>query len=215
MDIGFILLNVGYLLNLVALGFREILWIRILLTLGYFLRFITQSYIEQKMDSSFWMIVFVVINLYQIVRIINERRKRYIEPKIFDIYESVFKSLSTFEFLTFWKMGLIKNVENGVTIIEKDEKLNSILLLINGKVNVKSEGKSIAFLPRGSFIGEISYITKEGASANVIADGDATYIEWTNKELMKIKNSKKIFWTKIQNILLNDLIIKLKRSSIN
>lgn len=215
MDIGFILLNVGYLLNLVALGFREILWIRILLTLGYFLRFITQSYIEQKMDSSFWMIVFVAINLYQIVRIINERRKRYIEPKIFDIYESVFKSLSTFEFLTFWKMGLIKNVENGVTIIEKDEKLNSILLLINGKVNVKSEGKSIAFLPRGSFIGEISYITKEGASANVIADGDATYIEWTNKELMKIKNSKKIFWTKIQNILLNDLIIKLKRSSIN
>ena len=167
------------------------------------------------MDSSFWMIVFVAINLYQIVRIINERRKRYIEPKIFDIYESVFKSLSTFEFLTFWKMGLIKNVENGVTIIEKDEKLNSILLLINGKVNVKSEGKSIAFLPRGSFIGEISYITKEGASANVIADGDATYIEWTNKELMKIKNSKKIFWTKIQNILLNDLIIKLKRSSIN
>jgi len=215
MDIGFILLNVGYLLNLVALAFREILWIRILLTLGYFLRFITQSYIEQKMDSSFWMIVFVAINLYQIVRIINERRKRYIEPKIFDIYESVFKSLSTFEFLTFWKMGLIKNVENGVTIIEKDEKLNSILLLINGKVNVKSEGKSIAFLPRGSFIGEISYITKEGASANVIADGDATYIEWTNKELMKIKNSKKIFWTKIQNILLNDLIIKLKRSSIN
>ncbi|MDB4859686.1 popeye domain-containing protein [Candidatus Marinimicrobia bacterium] len=215
MDIGFILLNVGYLLNLVALGFREILWIRILLTLGYFLRFITQSYIEQNMDSSFWMIVFVIINLYQIVRIVNERRKRYIEPKIFDIYESVFKSLSTFEFLTFWKMGLIKNVENGVTIIEKDEKLNSILLLINGKVNVKSEGKSIAFLPRGSFIGEISYITKEGASANVIADGDATYIEWTNKELMKIKNSKKIFWTKIQNILLNDLIIKLKRSSIN
>ena len=215
MDIGFILLNVGYLLNLVALGFREILWIRILLTLGYFLRFITQSYIEQNMDSSFWMIVFVIINLYQIVRIVNERRKRYIEPKIFDIYESVFKSLSTFEFLTFWKMGLIKNVENGVTIIEKDEKLNSILLLINGKVNVKSEGKSIAFLPRGSFIGEISYITKEGASANVIADGDATYIEWTSKELMKIKNSKKIFWTKIQNILLNDLIIKLKRSSIN
>lgn len=214
MDIGSVLLNVGYLLNLVALGFREILWIRILLTLGYFLRFITQSYIEQNMDSSFWMIVFVAINLYQIVRIVNERRKRYIEPKIFDIYESVFKSLSTFEFLTFWKMGLIKNVENGVTIIEKDEKLNSILLLINGKVNVKSEGKSIAFLPRGSFIGEISYITKEGASANVIADGDATYIEWTNQELMKIKNSKKIFWTKIQNILLNDLIIKLKRSSI-
>ena len=95
MDIGSILLNIGFLFNLIALAFREILWIRILLTLGYFLRFVTQSYIEQNMNSSFWMIVFVIINLYQIIRIINERRRRYIEPKIFDIYESVFSSLTS------------------------------------------------------------------------------------------------------------------------
>ena len=215
MDIGSLLLNIGFLLNLIALGFREILWIRILLTLGYFLRFITQSIVEQNMNSSFWMIVFVIINLYQIIRIINERRKRYIEPKIFDIYETVFNSLSTFEFLTFWKLGIIKNVEGGNTIIQKDEKLKSILLLINGKVNVKSNGHTIAYLPRGSFIGEISYITKEGATADVIADGDATYIEWTNKELKSIQLNNKIFWTKIQNILLKDLIIKLKRSSVD
>tara|TARA_B110001454_G_scaffold180097_1_gene173591 strand:+ start:714 stop:1361 length:648 start_codon:yes stop_codon:yes gene_type:complete len=215
MDIGSLLLNIGFLFNLIALAFREILWIRILLTLGYFLRFITQSYIEQNMNSSFWMIVFVIINLYQIIRIINERRKRYIEPKIFDIYESVFNSLTSFEFLTFWKMGIIKNVENGTTIIEKDKKLNSILLLINGKVNVKANGRTIAYLPRGSFIGEISYITKEGASADVIADEDVTYIEWTDKELKKNQLSNKIFWTKIQNILLNDLINKLKRSSVD
>tara|TARA_B110000263_G_scaffold143858_1_gene124807 strand:+ start:1254 stop:1901 length:648 start_codon:yes stop_codon:yes gene_type:complete len=215
MDIGSLLLNIGFLFNLIALAFREILWIRILLTLGYFLRFITQSYIEQNMNSSFWMIVFVIINLYQIIRIINERRKRYIEPKIFDIYESVFNSLTSFEFLTFWKMGIIKNVENGTTIIEKDKKLNSILLLINGKVNVKANGRTIAYLPRGSFIGEISYITKEGASADVIADEDVTYIEWTDKELKRNQLSNKIFWTKIQNILLNDLIIKLKRSSVD
>lgn len=215
MDIGSLLLNIGFLFNLIALAFREILWIRILLTLGYFLRFITQSYIEQNMNSSFWMIVFVIINLYQIIRIINERRKRYIEPKIFDIYESVFNSLTSFEFLTFWKMGIIKNVENGTTIIEKDKKLNSILLLINGKVNVKANGRTIAYLPRGSFIGEISYITKEGASADVIADEDVTYIEWTDKKLKKNQLSNKIFWTKIQNILLNDLINKLKRSSVD
>ena len=215
MDIGSLLLNIGFLLNLIALGFREILWIRILLTLGYFLRFITQSIVEQNMNSSFWMIVFVIINLYQIIRIFNERRKRYIEPKIFDIYETVFNSLSTFEFLTFWKSGIIKNVEGGNTIIQKDEKLKSILLLINGKVNVKSNGHTIAYLPRGSFIGEISYITKESATADVIADGDATYIEWTNKELKLIQLNNKIFWTKIQNILLKDLIIKLKRSSVD
>ena len=74
MEISLILLNVGYFSNLVALAFREILWIRILLTLGYLLRFITQYIFENNINTSIWMIIFVVINLYQIITIINERR---------------------------------------------------------------------------------------------------------------------------------------------
>ena len=38
-----LLLNIGFFLNLIALAFREILWIRILLTCGYFLRFVTNN----------------------------------------------------------------------------------------------------------------------------------------------------------------------------
>ena len=37
-------LNIGFFLNLIALAFREILWIRVLLTCGYFLRFITNVF---------------------------------------------------------------------------------------------------------------------------------------------------------------------------
>ena len=38
-----LLLNIGFFLNLIALAFREILWIRILLNCGYFLRFVTNN----------------------------------------------------------------------------------------------------------------------------------------------------------------------------
>ena len=71
----------------------------------------------------------------------------------------------------------------------------------------------ITYLPRGSFMGEMSFISKAEASANVISEEDVSYIEWTNKELSKIKSNNKIFWTKIQNILLNDLVAKIKRSN--
>ena len=104
MEISLILLNVGYFSNLVALAFREILWIRVLLTLGYLLRFITQYIFENNINTSIWMVIFVVINLYQIITIINERRRRYIEPKIIDLYETVFKSLTSYEFLKFWML---------------------------------------------------------------------------------------------------------------
>lgn len=213
MEISLILLNVGYFSNLVALAFREILWIRVLLTLGYLLRFITQYIFENNINTSIWMIIFVVINLYQIVTIINERRRRYIEPKIIDLYETVFKSLTSYEFLKFWKSGQVKQVEKDFKIIERETKLNSIILLLNGQVRVQKEGTHIINLPRGSFLGEMSFITKDNASADVIADDDVSYIEWTNEELMKIKANNKDFWTKIQNILLNDLIIKIKRKN--
>tara|TARA_B100001741_G_C16470143_1_gene559594 strand:+ start:239 stop:883 length:645 start_codon:yes stop_codon:yes gene_type:complete len=213
MEISLILLNVGYFSNLVALAFREILWIRVLLTLGYLLRFITQYIFENNINTSIWMIIFVVINLYQIITIINERRRRYIEPKIIDLYETVFKSLTSYEFLKFWKSGQVKQVEKDFKIIERETKLNSIILLLNGQVRVQKEGTHIINLPRGSFLGEMSFITKDNASADVIADDDVSYIEWTNEELMKIKANNKDFWTKIQNILLNDLIIKIKRKN--
>ena len=57
----------------------------------------------------------------------------------------------------------------------------------------------------------MSFISKKGASADVVSGTDVSYIEWTNLELSKINNNNKMFWTKIQNILLNDLVGKLKR----
>ena len=213
MDIGVILLNFGFILNFIALAFREILWIRILLTFGYLFRFLTQYIFADNMNASIWMIIFVIINLFQIIQIVNERRKRFIEPKIFDIYESVFSSLTSYEFLTFWKTGKIKSVKKDTKIISSGDKLNSILLLLNGKAKVQSGKVHITYLPRGSFMGEMSFISKQQASADVISDQEVSYIEWSNSELAKIQKNNKIFWTKIQNILLNDLITKIKRSN--
>ena len=89
MEIGTFLLNIGFFFNFIALAFREILWIRVLLTMGYLLRFFTQYLYESNINSSIWMIVFVIINLIQIIQILNERRKRHIEPKIVDLFETL------------------------------------------------------------------------------------------------------------------------------
>ena len=211
-DIGSLLLNLGYTLNVIALAFREILWIRILLTLGYLLRFITQYNYMSNIDASIWMIIFVVINLIQIISIINERRKRSIDSDILDIYNTVFKSLTSYEFLSFWKLGEVKHSKKGKVLVIKDEKLKSIILLLSGKVKVQDEKTIVAYLPRGSFVGEMSFITNDNPSANVICEEDVSYIEWNSNKLLKIKDDNNLFWIKIQNILLNDLIIKLKRT---
>ena len=213
MDIASILLNIGFIFNFIALAFREILWIRILLTLGYFLRFIYQYFFSGSIEASIWMIVFVSINLFQIIQIVNERRKRYIEPKIVDLYKTIFKEFTTYEFLYFWKIGSIKNVESDTRIINDGDYTNSIRLLLDGEVSILKSNKIITKLRRGHFIGEISYLTEEPAIADVMSNGPASYIQWSNKQLSDMRTNNKIFWIKLQNILLMDMIEKIKRGN--
>ena len=213
MDFGNILIHIAYALNVIALAFREILWIRVILTLSYLLRFITQYIFENNLNTSFWMVVFVIINLVQIIQIINERRNRFIDPKINDIYKTVFSNLTSYEFLNFWKTGIIKKLDKGNCIITKGEKLNSVLLLLSGNVIIKNKEKVLSKLFRGSFMGEMSFISNKETSADVISSDKVIYIEWSKEELNNIRKTNNIVWTKIQNVFLNDLIDKVKRSN--
>ena len=213
MDIGAFLLNIGFFFNFIALAFREILWIRVLLTMGYLLRFFTQYIYESNINSSVWMIVFVIINLIQIIQILNERRKRHIEPKIVDLFETVFKSFTSYEFLTFWKKGIIKTFEPDDVIINAGEKQYSMMLILDGEVDVEKDNKVITYLSRGHFVGELSFISKEETIADVKAKTNVTYIVWTKKQIEDLKRDNKVFWIKLQNILMKDMIGKIKRSN--
>ena len=207
-----LLLNIGFFLNLIALAFREILWIRILLTCGYFLIFVTNN-LQDNFNNSVWMIVFVIINLIQIIQILNERRKRHIEPKIVDLFETVFKSFTSYEFLTFWKKGIIKTVNPDAVIINEGEQQFSIMLILDGEVSIMKENKALTYLSRGHFMGEISFVSKEETISYVKAKTDVTYIMWTKKHIDDLKRDNKVFLIKLQNILMKDMIEKIKRSN--
>ena len=213
MEYSQLFINIAFLLNLIALAFREILWIRIILTLAYLLRFGTQYFIYNNFNTSIWMVIFISINMFLIIQILNERRRRHIEPRIVDLFETVFNSLTSYEFLTFWKTGSIKTAESSSVIIADGTRQYSIMLILDGEVKVVKGNKSLTYLTRGNFIGEISFVSKENAIADVVANGPVTYIMWTKKQIETLKRDNNIFWIKLQNILMKDMIGKIKRSN--
>ena len=77
MDIGSILLNIGFVLNFIALAFREILWIRVLLTCGYFLRFITQYMFAE--DQGRYVVEIEKENYKQVKEILEKNSVHYDE----------------------------------------------------------------------------------------------------------------------------------------
>ena len=82
------------------------------------------------------------------------------------------------------------------------------MLILDGEGNIVKNNKKLTYLSRGHFIGEISFISKESTIADVVASNQVTYIIWTKKQIDILKRDNKVFWIKLQNILLKDMINK-------
>tara|TARA_Y100000748_G_scaffold303835_1_gene310420 strand:+ start:4744 stop:5406 length:663 start_codon:yes stop_codon:yes gene_type:complete len=207
-----LILNIGYALTFVALAIREVLWLRSTLTAAQVLLFTYHFFYADNQTAAFWTAVFVLVNSYNIVKIILERRPKLIPDEIRDLYDGIFKSLTTREFLYFWNMGTIKSVTDDY-LIHSGEHQDNLLLVLSGSANVQVNGEIIASLDRGAFIAEISFLSGEPASADVYVNEELIFISWRSGRLKNMQNENPEFWMKLQHALSEDLIKKVKPSA--
>ena len=143
----------------------------------------------------------------------KERAPVKIPDDIEDIYRTKFSDMTHREFLYFWSLGKQRDVED-CSIIKEGEYQKNLFLILSGNASVSRDDRVIATLHRPEFVGEISFITREPASANVDADGRLYYIEWNQDELRRMKVKNSTFWTKLNQCLGEDLARKIKHNSI-
>ena len=203
-----LLFNFGYVIMFLALLVRDILWLRIILMSAQLVLF-SYGIITENYSIIFWNILFFSINAFQVLQLFSERRPIELPAEIVDIYENIFSTMSSREFLNFWNMGSIRNMENQ-QLIKANSIQESLFLLISGKVSVKNSGKLIAKLERGSFLAEMSFLTGNPSTADVFADGKISYIYWEQEKLNDLKKIDVHLFVKLQNILGKDLTEKVK-----
>ena len=75
---------------------------------------------------------------------------------------------------------------------------------------MKVNDNNIARLSRGAFVAEISFLTGEPASADVVTKNEVICILWKNERLKNLKKDNLPFWMKLQHALTEDLIKKVK-----
>ena len=204
-----ILLNLGYFLVFLAMSIREILWLQITITAGQSTLF-TYSMLNGNYNIAFWNLMFIMVNVIQIIILYRERQELEIPDEIQDLYVSIFHTKSHREFLNFWDQGKICQVDKE-SLISSGDTQTDLMLILNGKADVVRNGETIAALERGQFIAEISYITGKPASADVVPQGRLTYYVWDHDTLDKLRKSKPVTMGKLDSILSLDMAGKLTR----
>ncbi len=211
LDNQFLIINIGFGLVFLGLAIREVLWLRIVLTLGYVFRLL-QSMADStplSLNVSIWNTVFIMINIYMIIRIINERRDYFIPDEVKDIKDTVFKDLTSKEFLYLWNIGENQKMTKNV-IINEGIYQNKLMFILDGSAIVERNERQIATLKRGQFIAEMSLLTNQPTSAKVSAENELNYIEWNTEILKNIERTNLKFWIKLQSVLSKDVTDKIK-----
>ena len=205
------LVHVGYTLMLIALLARDILWLRGILvvsqsTLAYY------AIYRGVLPIAFWNVVFVCINTFWVIRILRERAAVVLPGELQPLHEKYFAALAPPEFLRLWSWGE-RRVLAGTLLAREGQRPDALYFLLRGEVAILHGGNEVTHCAAGNFIGEMSLLTGEAATADVRALGEVEVMRWPAEKLAQVRARSPGLWTKIQSVLGHDLVEKIKRQA--
>ena len=203
MDIATIAGHLAF--GLIAFSFlvKDILWLRVVSILAsLFSVFYNYTIpVEPMWLAINWNFVFITLNLYHIAVIIYEKRPIKMAPKDKELYETLFKDLSPVEYLKISKVARWEKYESGEKIIRQGTPVLDLILIYNGTVDVAVDGKKVAELRDGQFVGEMSFLTEKPATATCIVKHPCECLVWKQKEFKELlKRNPSLYFT-IQSLL--------------
>ncbi|MBA59678.1 MAG: hypothetical protein CMQ40_10990 [Gammaproteobacteria bacterium] len=157
----------------------------------------------------FWLSTFFSINSWMLVNSYLRNKSAKFSQDERELFEALFSHLSPFEYLELLRASKWIRVDKEISFIEKGIENTQLALIWHGKAKiVRNEGELI-FLKRGAFIGELSFLTKNLPSAEVILLKGSCVLVWEHKELRKWLSKYTDAAPIFQKLITSDLAAKI------
>lgn len=195
---------------LCALLARDVLWLRMTLAAAQAVLAVYALAIG-VVPIAAWNVLFVAINTAWVVVIVRERRARVLPPELAAIHERHFVAMSAPEFLRFWRTGTRVRVHEAV-LTEDGRRPAALYFLLRGRALVRRQGRVVAEVGPGQFVGEMSLVTLQPANAEVRVEEDAEIVAWPVDLLRTLRDAQSPLWTRLQAAIGLDLVGKIRRA---
>ena len=118
-----------------------------------------------------------------------------------ELYETMFSDMTPVEYLKISKVAKWVNFKSGEVLTTEAQLVESLMLLYNGTVDVAVDGKKVAELKDGQFIGEMSFLTEKPATATCIVKHDSQCLVWKQREFKSLLKRNPSLYFSIQSLL--------------
>ncbi len=191
---------------------RDMAWLRAITilaascTLPYF------YYQAEPLYSAMgWQIAFIVINGINLTILLLERRPVKLNDEQRWLHERTFRTMSAREMLKVLDKGQRRQLESGDVLVREKAHIDQLILLLEGQAEARVGGQFKAELEAGDFVGEMSLVTGEPTSAEVVARTAIRYMVWDREDIQRIYHRQPELKDAIQAMLGMDMARKLAR----
>jgi hypothetical protein len=202
--IGFGLIGASFLV-------KDILWLRLISivangTIATFNYIVPQEPLWVVIG---WSLLFVFINIVQILLAYRERQGVRFNEEEQELYDTLFLAFSPVEFLKLLRVGQWKTVDQEQVLIKAGETVTQLMLVYNGSVTIVQNGEFVAHAKDGAFLGEMGYLTDRPASATVTTNAPTRYLEWPTNQLKALLARNPSMAVALQTVFNQGLIQKI------
>ena len=174
--------HIAYVLLIVSMMMRSMNWLRFFAILA---GAISSSYYAILGDyvSMFWEALFSLVNLAQLIILkIENRRGRFSEEEGLFI-RACLGGVERAHAKKLMKLGAWTEVQEDVTLITQGETPDELKYLVSGEARIERDGEMIDTSKRGEFIGEMSYLSNQPATATVVTTEPTRFLAFDQTRL--------------------------------
>lgn len=203
------MLNAAYSLLLVAAFTRTLGRFRLILIVSS-IGFVAYGLLISSMTMAVWNAVIGSLNIFRLTKSVLASRAISLTEDEAEIRDRYFEGTSDFDFNALWAMG--RTVEHdSTTIIGRGSKPEWVSMLLDGQVEIRLDGVTQRSIGSGALLGEMSYVSGDPASVDVVAVGPVTVRQWEQRALRTLDETNPPSAKVLDRLISRDLAAKARK----
>ncbi|MCS6807740.1 MAG: cyclic nucleotide-binding domain-containing protein [Bacteroidota bacterium] len=189
------------------------LWMRTCLVLGFTLELLYWVYVPREVQyihvAGAGMLL--LINVAQAIALYRKRYDDSWSDEERYLQSTAFRSLPNAVFKKLMAIAEWKTVHKGEVLITEHDDVEHLMLIYDGTAVVYLQNQAIAYLRDNNFVGEMSFLTGNPASATVRAATTMRLVMWRKNDLYDLMLKEPELKTGLQTLFSYDLANKLSK----
>lgn len=202
-----------YFLLIVSMLMRRMVWLRSFAVASGVAKIIYRAFFVFDPVSVLWETVFVLVNIVQLLLIwYYERHHRFTEDQRHFV-DSMPQSVERRALKRLLAFATVREVPADEVLVREGEVVKDLLYVATGVARIESAGRIIAVCGPGDYLGEMSFLSGEPATATVVASKPMRVLAFDQQRLHTAVASDAAIHRAMEAGLNRNLVGKLVRAN--